>query len=141
MSDQISTSAGTKDFFLKYSKFKALRDAINEDDYNAFDPEIPTALQFVENSTKAAEVVAKHIPLQATFRADKKTETKSDKQKFQTNLLSLEKHFKEGLASLKLDQNLILFIDGIDIRPELVPYDEYPGLRQRAGDCRLEREQ
>ncbi|HVC61218.1 MAG TPA: hypothetical protein VND19_12755 [Acetobacteraceae bacterium] len=125
LSDFIFQNAGTRDFLWKYGKFKSLRDAIDEYYQNAFDPEIPAALQFVENSSRAAEVVAKHIPLQATFRTERKTETRSEKQKFQTNLLVLEKQFRESLASLKLDENQILFVDGIDIRPDSVPYDEY----------------
>jgi cold shock CspA family protein len=125
LSDFISRSAGTKQFLLKYRKFNALRDAVDEYYQNAFDPEIPTALQFVENSSRAAELVAKHIPVTAAFRAEQKTETRSEKRKFQTNLLVLEKHFRESLSSLSLEQSHVLFIDGIDIRPEAIPYDEY----------------
>jgi len=39
--------------------------------------------------------------------------------------LFIQKNFEDALGSLKLKQNQILFIDGIDIRPESVPYEEY----------------
>jgi len=40
-------------------------------------------------------------------------------------LLYIQRHFEEALSSLKLSQNHILFIDGIDIRPSSIPYEDY----------------
>src|SRR5205085_2413066 len=88
---------------------------------NAFAPEIIYAMQFVEHSKLAAEIISKYVKagtedgVQITF-----TESR-----FQTNLLYIQKQFEDALASVKLKQNYILFIDGIDIRPHGVPYEEY----------------
>lgn len=123
--DAIYKRAGGTEFLLKYSKFKALRDAIDDYYDKSFSPEIPSALQFVENSKLAAEIVAKHTPISAKIKGGTDFTQRLDESRFQTNLLFLEKQFEECLASLRLSDNHILFIDGIDIRPNSVPYEEY----------------
>ena len=37
----------------------------------------------------------------------------------------IEKKFKDSLSQIKLKNNHILFIDGIDIRPDNVPFPDY----------------
>lgn len=125
LADAIQKQQGTVDFFLKNQKFKALRDAINEYYHNAFSPEIPSALQMIENSQTATDIVAKHFPLEAGIHGKDSSSTTTNKKQFQTNLLVLEKKFEECLSSVKIPENFLLFIDGIDIRPSEIPYSEY----------------
>jgi cold shock CspA family protein len=78
-----------------------------------------------ENSTRAAELISKHFPIGGKLRSERKFEKSSVKQRFQLNLLALEKYFENALSSLRLNENHMLFVDGIDIRPDSVPYEEY----------------
>jgi hypothetical protein len=50
---------------------------------------------------------------------------KETTQGFQSNLHFIRHHFEESIRSLQLSRNHVLFIDGIDIRPENVPYETY----------------
>ena len=122
---KISENASITDLILRYPKFKALRAAIAEYYNGAFAPEIPTALQIMENTDYAAELMIKHSELSASAKASTHTSRKSENKTFQTNLLTIQRAFKEALSSLKLSQSHVVFIDGIDIRPSSITYDEY----------------
>jgi hypothetical protein len=102
LSGAIYQHAATSSFLLHYLRFKALKDAIDEYYNNAFSPEIPTALQFVEHSRRAAELVAKHYPGEAKLEIGSQRTTKPLEHHFQTDLLFLQKQFEEALSSLKL---------------------------------------
>ncbi|MEP1740172.1 MAG: funZ protein [Kangiellaceae bacterium] len=121
LSEQIYEREGGKSFFKKFTKFQALYDAIQEYYLHAFSPEIQHALQFVQESKLAAEIMSKHAKA-AGEQSESVTFTES---RFQTNLLYIQKNFENALSSLKLKTNHLLFIDGIDIRPSTIPYDEY----------------
>jgi cold shock CspA family protein len=125
----ISNSVESKDidagWFSKNSAFGNIKSVISEYYSNAFSPEIPVALQFVEDSKVAAELLAKHLVVEGKMTGEMSASLTSNSTKFQTQLLFLEKHFQAALESLKLSSNRILFIDGIDIRPPSIPYDEY----------------
>lgn len=34
----------------------------------------------------------------------------------------IEKSFSDAITKLKLNKDIVLFIDGIDIRPDIIPY-------------------
>lgn len=102
-------------------KFTALHNAIQEYYLHAFSPEIVHALQFVQNSKFAAELLAKH----AKLGGEKSEEISFSESRFQTNLLYLQKNFESAIRSLKLKNHHVLFIDGIDIRPASIPFVEY----------------
>jgi cold shock CspA family protein len=125
LSGAIYEHTATTDFLLHYLKFKALKDAIDEYYNHAFSPEIPIALQFVENSQRTAELVAKYYPVEAKLELGSRTTTNITEHQFQTDLLFLQKRFEDALSSLKLRDSHIFFIDGIDIRPNNIPYKEY----------------
>ncbi len=103
------------------SKFNSINKAIDEYYASAFSPEISYALQFVEKSKLAAEIVSKYAKLQA----GESSEVSFSESRFQINLLYIKRQFENALNSLKLSKNHILFIDGIDIRPEHTPYEDY----------------
>ena len=105
----------------KYRAFAALDAAIQEYYLHAFSPEIISALQFVQQSKLAAELLSKHAKA-----SGEETETLSfSESRFQTNLLYIQKSFERALSKVKLGTSHILFIDGIDIRPGAIPYPEY----------------
>lgn len=102
-------------------KFRNINKAIGEYYSNAFSPEVKYALNFVEQSKVAAELLLKY----AGTSAEKTKGLSFTEVRFQTNLLYIQKKFEEALASIKLQANHLLFIDGIDIRPANIAYDNY----------------
>jgi len=44
---------------------------------------------------------------------------------FKTNLLNIRQAFEMALSGLKLDDNVVVFIDGIDVRPSDISYEDY----------------
>ena len=56
---------------------------------------------------------------------EEKVSISFSESRFQTNLLFIQNHFEDALRSLKLSRNHILFIDGIDIRPSSILYEDY----------------
>ena len=121
LSEQIYESEGRDALFRKFTKFEALHKAIQEYYLHAFTPEIIHALQFVQESKLAAELLSKY----AKATGEQKETIKFSESRFQTNLLYIQKNFENTLRSLKLQKNHLLFIDGIDIRPEAIPYRDY----------------
>lgn len=107
--------------FKSSASFDAIQKAIDEYYVNAFSPEIIHALNFVEKTKYSAELMSQY------FKAigENIKEGSFTHSKFQTNLLYIQNHFEKAIGSLNLKQNYILFIDGIDIRPENIPYSEY----------------
>lgn len=106
-------------------KFNALNKAIDEYYQHAFSPEIMYAIQFAEEARAAAELVAKYWRLESKIGGEEKVATTFSESRFQTNLLYIQRHFEDALRSIKLSQNHILFIDGIDIRPASIDYEDY----------------
>ncbi len=107
--------------FNKTSKLKAIFNAIDEYYLHAFSPEIVSVLNFIENSKLAAELITKHLKL----GGEETINTSFSESRFQINLMYIQKQFESALSSIKLKDNHVLFIDGIDIRPGSIPYDEY----------------
>ena len=105
----------------KFFRFRNLSNAIDAYYQNAFNPEIIYAMQFVEESSIAAKILSDFAKLGGEAK-DTVTFTES---RFQINLMYIQKEFEEAFSSLKLSQNHILFIDGIDIRPTGIDYDDY----------------
>jgi hypothetical protein len=122
---------------LQFAKFQALHDAIDQYYQSAFAPEIVNVLEFVENSQLAASILG-------AAKLEGKVEGGATERGhgLQTNLLSIERNIKESIASLRLNRNHILFIDGIDIRPESLEFKTYieciQGLAQAAWSLNTE---
>ncbi len=107
--------------FSKSLKIKALMQGIDEYYANAFSPEIIHALSWIENSKLAAELVAKYLKL----GGEKGSTISFQESRFQVHLLYIQNQFEKAIKDLKLKSNHVLFIDGIDIRPGSIPYQEY----------------
>jgi hypothetical protein len=106
---------------LKFTKFENLKKAIDAYYNSAFAPEVVNALEFVQNSELAASIISSHLTAGA-----KSQKSKTEKgQGLQTNLLFIERQMREAIGSLKLSKNHIVFIDGIDIRPENIEFSKY----------------
>lgn len=103
------------------SNMSELMAAIDEYYNKAFSPEIVNALKIVEQSEFAAKLVYQYV--EAGVSTGNAIEFYE--QRLQMNLLYICKKFSECLGTLKLTKNVILFIDGIDVRPHQIPYSEY----------------
>jgi len=107
--------------FSKPSKMKALKSCIDDYYCNAFSPEIVSALDWVEHSKVTAELISKKLKL-----GGEETSTATlHESRFQINLMYIQRQFESALSDIKLKNNHIIFIDGIDIRPGIIPYPDY----------------
>lgn len=98
-----------------------LMKAVDEYYNSAFSPEIVHALKIVDKSELAAKLICEY----AEIGGNKGSSIEFDEQRLQMNLYYICKKISDCLGKLKLKKNIILFIDGIDIRPSQIPYDEY----------------
>lgn len=101
--------------------FSKLKDAIDEFYYSAFNPEIKSAIEFVEQSKDSASVIFSHL----TGQMEDVNKITFSETRFQNNLMYIQKQLIDALESFKISKKYILFVDGIDIRPENIEYDEY----------------
>lgn len=121
LSSSIEVNEVDSSIFSKTKKIKSITDAINEYYNNAFNPEIISTFTLIENSKSAAEIIYKFFKLSG----EESSNITFNDHKFQSDLAYIQRKFEETLNDLKLNKNKILFIDGIDIRPDGIPYNEY----------------
>ena len=107
--------------FSKGQKMKSLLSAVDEYYHSAFSPEILYALDLVENSKMAAEVITNHLKAGGEIGSS----STFHESRFQLNLLFIQNQFEKAFRDLKIKNNHLLFIDGIDIRPGAIPYEDY----------------
>lgn len=120
----LAKSVGKNDLewqFSKTTKYNSLMNAVDDFYQQAFSPEIHTVMNFVEGSNVAVELISKHLKLGGS----KNLKSSTNSTGFQTQLLYIEEQLKSALSGLKLRTNLVLFIDGIDVRPGEIPFNEY----------------
>ena len=124
LSEQIIESQDKEPFLRLFSPFRELYAAIDDFYANAFSPEIIIALQFVEGYEVAAKLIATNSAEIGTGVSESLSRVE---KKFQTNLLYIERKFESALRSLKLQNHFLLFVDGIDIRPSSIEFNDYLG--------------
>ena len=121
LSNSITEEEIDNNIFTKKKKIRAVLQAVEEYYAYAFAPEIINAFSLVENSKYVAELFNKYLKA-----SGEESRTLSfNESNFQINLMYIERQFKEALKGIKLNKNHILFIDGIDIRPGNIPYNDY----------------
>ncbi len=106
---------------LQFGKFADVQAAIDQYYKSAFVPEIVNAIEFVEHAEVSAELIAQVAKIGGKHSKDATAKGTG----FQTSLLFIEKAFKDAIGSLKLEQNHIIFVDGIDVRPSSVEFETY----------------
>jgi hypothetical protein len=75
----------------------------------------------IDDSSLAVEYLGNYIKLSTSINRKDEKQTMG----FQTSLAKLERLFRETISDIKLKVNKILFIDGIDIRPDTISYESY----------------
>lgn len=121
LSQRIKGTESSSPILGNLTKFRNINKAVDEYYSNAFSPEIQYALNFVEQSKLAADLIFKY----AGASAEKSKGLSFSEVRFQTNLMYIQHKFEEALKSLKLQTSHLLFIDGIDLRPSNIPYEVY----------------
>lgn len=121
ISKKVIDNIGITEKLSNYTNIKNMKTAIDEYYHSAFSPEIIQAMSFVENSNISAGLIFKHFKTDANSG---ETVTFSE-SRFQTNLFYIQRKFEESLNGIKLKENYILFIDGIDIRPGNIEFYDY----------------
>ena len=121
LSKNISKNEPISLLYPKSIKFRNVNAAVEEYYAKAFSPEIINAIKFIEKSKIAAELISKY----AKANGEESEEIAFSESLFQINLMYVQKNFEDAFASLKLQKNHLLFIDGIDIRPSHIEYDDY----------------
>ena len=107
----------------KFSKgnIDVLNAAIDEYYMNAFSPEITNVMKVIDES----EIVAKLISKYAEVGGNTSNKVEFTETRMQHNLYYIEKNFSEAISKLKLNKDIVLFVDGIDIRPNEIQYSDY----------------
>ncbi len=107
--------------FSKKAKLDALMRAVDEYYANAFSPEIISVLHLIENSKLTAELISKYLKL----GGEQSVNMDFQESRFQVNLLYIQNQFEKALSQIKIKSNHLIFIDGIDVRPGLIPFKDY----------------
>lgn len=103
-------------------KFDQLEQEIQKFNKDALNPEVDVAFEMVNGSADSLAVGYDKV-MQAEIRDESRTTEKTESIKH--HLLEKETSLKQALADLSLRKDHVLFVDGIDYRPEDVPYADY----------------
>ncbi|KAJ8742692.1 hypothetical protein H9Y13_00035 [Aeromonas veronii] len=108
------------------NRFSPIEKAIKDYDSNSHLPELEYVIEFVSTLTTSSDLGAE-IPqvLKSTLKASDSSSTKTTITEVKTALLDCEIKLKAGLKDVKLNNDIVLFIDGLDAKPNGVDFDEY----------------
>jgi hypothetical protein len=103
-------------------RFDAIEQEIDRFDHEALNPEVEVAFRVVSESREGLKLGVKDV---GGLSSDQSVQETDELEHIRHHLLVKETSFKRAIADLKLKRNVILFMDGIDYRPEAVPYNDY----------------
>jgi hypothetical protein len=113
----------SKGFFEAFTrKFRDVENVIQKWNENALNPEVESAFEAVSQQALSAIVGREGIGKADAKISQQSTETTP---RIRHHLLETENELKSALSALSLSNHHILFIDGIDYRPESVSYLDY----------------
>jgi len=103
-------------------KCRKVEEAIARWNSAALNPEVEGALELLTSDSLTALIKAAHV---GHIGAEQMAQQTQKSSVLRHHLLETESFLKEAIGDLRLPQNHILFIDGIDYRPEQVAYGDY----------------
>lgn len=103
-------------------KFKKIETEISKFNTTSLNPEVEVAFEMVREASIEASLEAPGTGKVGGKIGEKNTDKV---EVIKHHLLTTEERLKVALGELKLSDNQILFIDGIDYRPTSVPYIDY----------------
>lgn len=107
-------------------KFHKLEAAITSYDKDAHIPELEYVIEFATSLSEGGKLSA-NIPeaLKIAFESSETNSIKTTQTSIKASLLECEKILKDSLFSLKLNKQIVLFLDGIDAKPSGIDFSEY----------------
>lgn len=108
-----------------FKRYLALTTAVDKFYSDAFKPEFINALEFVDKSTASINSMLESGVFSTSAKSNDEITQKYVEQSYQLSLMKLKDGFEKALISLKIPNNFILFIDGIDARPSHISNKEY----------------
>lgn len=103
-------------------KFDEIENEVESFNRDALNPEVEVAFEMISESTDTVQIGHEKVGKLAVEDKSKKTDKT---EQIKHHLLEKETRLKQAIADLRLSRNHVLFIDGIDYRPEDVPYHDY----------------
>lgn len=103
-------------------KFSRIESVLKRWNQNGLNPEIETAFEAVRKDAFSIGFGKKDVAAINSDESDTNTERRSG---ISHNLLEGELALKEAIAELKLGSNIVVFVDGVDFRPESIGYRDY----------------
>jgi hypothetical protein len=104
---------------------RALKKAIDDFYSGSFAPEIVRVIDFIESGELSSALLAKHMGIGGEIKSSGKLEQRSSLSVFQTNLLKIRRALEAAIRAVRTDEHFIVFIDGIDVRPADIEYNDY----------------
>lgn len=107
-------------------KFKKIEESIGKFDHASRAPELEYVIEFIETLTAGGEISGT-IPeiIDSKANINHSSSTKKIATELRQHLLESEGILKDGLESIKLDGDIVLFIDGLDAKPNDIDFEEY----------------
>lgn len=113
----------SKNFLHKITrKFTKVEAEIEKWSKNALNPEIESAFEAISSESFTASLKPEGV---GEAGGEVRTQQTEKTPTIRHHLLETENALKEAISSLTISKNHILFVDGIDYRPEAVSYPEY----------------
>ncbi|WP_186020306.1 P-loop ATPase, Sll1717 family [Burkholderia gladioli] len=113
----------SKGFFESISgKFNSIEREISTFNGQALNPEVEVAFEMISEENGSIAIGSDKI---GKLSIEDKKKVTDHTEQIKHHLLVKESQLKQALEDLKLSRNHILFVDGIDFRPEHVPYYDY----------------
>lgn len=103
-------------------KFDVIEQEIAEFNAASLNPEVEVAFEMVTEASAGAKVGSEKIA-QIEGKVGARETNKTEQIKH--HLLAVEVRLKQAIGDLRLGKNHVLFIDGIDYRPEGIRYSDY----------------
>jgi hypothetical protein len=103
-------------------KFKDIEKLVEKWSENALNPEVESAFEAVSKQALTSSLGKEGI---ANVGGELSEQSTEKSPRIRHHLLETENELKKAISALSLPDNYILFIDGIDYRPESISYQEY----------------
>lgn len=113
----------SKGFLASFTnKFDAIEEEIEAFNAGTLNPEVEVAFEMISESTDKVTLGKDGV---ASIGMEDKQRESNKTEKIRHHLLEQERRLKLAISDLRLARSHILFIDGIDYRPESVSYKDY----------------
>lgn len=105
-------------------KFSKIEDAMKKYDEKALLPQINTAIELATTIGASGKIKALG-PLQTEVISSMDNTAKESTETIRFHINEAEKALKEGLSDLKLSNDFVVFLDGLDARPADISQEEF----------------